>query len=138
LLYSLHGLGSEWVEHHVAADFQKVAFFLYQNGFVATLQKMSHRSVAPIVDLSVHTIELAHSFRKIRLRCFNHQVVVIVHQTVGVAKPVKAVDDLAEALQEGFAIPLILEDICSGVAPRGHMVNRTVKFHPERTSHGPS
>jgi len=65
----------------------------------------------------------------------DHQVIVVVHQTVGVAEPVKAVDDLAEGLQEGFAIPIVIEDVFSGVASGRHMVDRTVKFDSERTSH---
>jgi len=47
----------------------------------------------------------------------------------------KAVNDLAEGLQEGFAIPIFLEDVFSRVAAGGHMVQRAVKFYSERTSH---
>ena len=32
----------------------------------------------------------------------------------------------------------MIEDVFSGVVPQGHIVNRTVTFHSERTSHDPS
>jgi len=32
----------------------------------------------------------------------------------------------------------VIEDVFSGVVPQGHIVNRTVTFHSERTSHDPS
>jgi len=41
---------------------------------------------------------------------------------------------LAEDLQEGFAVPIFLEDVFSRVAARGHMVQRTVEIYSERTS----
>src|SRR5512145_2534806 len=62
-------------------------------------------------------------------------MVVIIHQTIGVAEPVKAVNDFAEDLQEGLAVDIFVEDILSRVAARGHMIQRAVKFQSERTSH---
>src|SRR3972149_40239 len=99
---------------------------------------MPYRSVASIIDLGVEAVEMAHSLREVSLRCFDYQVIVVVHQTVGVAQPVKTVDHLAHDLQERFAIAIVIEDIFSGVTSGGHMVNRTVKFHSERTSHDTS
>jgi len=60
---------------------------------------------------------------------------VVVDQTVGVAQAVKAVNDLAEDLQEGFAVSVFVEDVFSRVAARGRMVQRDVKFYSERTSY---
>jgi hypothetical protein len=45
------------------------------------------------------------------------------------ALPVKAFDDVTQAIQKGFAIPTVIEDVFSGIAPGGHMVDRTVTFH---------
>jgi len=50
------------------------------------------------------------------------------------ADPVKAVNDLAEDLQEGFVVPILIDDVFTRVAARGHMVQRAVKFYSERTS----
>ena len=62
-------------------------------------------------------------------------MIVVVHQTVGVAQPVKAVNDPAEDLQEGFAVPVFVEDVFPRVAALGHMVQRAVKFYSDRTSY---
>src|SRR2546427_9126074 len=99
---------------------------------------MPYSSVASIIDLGVDAVELAHSLREVSLWCFDYQVIVVVHQTVGVTQPVKSVNHLAQDLQEHFAIPIVIEDVFSGVTPGGYMVNRTVKFHSERTSHDAS
>src|SRR5574341_899526 len=112
-----------------------MALFLYQYGLVAALKQVSHGSVAPVVELGIDTVELAHSFREVSLRGLNDQVIVVVHQTVGVAKPVEAVNDFAQALQEGFAISIVIENVFSGVAPRRHMIDRAVKFDSERAGH---
>ena len=54
-----------------------MALFLYQDGFVAALKQMPHGSVAPIIELGVDAVELAHSLRKVSLRCFDNQVIVL-------------------------------------------------------------
>ena len=66
--------------------------------FVAALKYVSHGPVAPLVNLSVDAVKLVHSLGEISLRCFDRKMIVVVHQTGGVAQPVKAVNDLAEDL----------------------------------------
>lgn len=44
----------------------------------------------PIRRLSVYAIELAHTFRQIAVRRFNHQVVVVRHQASGMVDPIEA------------------------------------------------
>jgi hypothetical protein len=72
---------------------------------------------------------------EIAFRRFNHKMTVVFHQTVSVAQPVKAVNDLAEDLQEGLAVPISVKNILPRVTARGHVVQSTVKFYSERTSH---
>ena len=50
---------------------------------------------------------------------------------------VKAVNDLAEDIQKRFTVPIFVEDFFARVPARGHMVQRTVKFYPQRTSREP-
>ena len=79
---------------------------------------MAHCSVTPVVALGIDAVELAHPLGKVRFRCFDDEVIVVVHQTVRMAEPVQAVNDLLQAFQEGVAIPIVIENIFSGVAPR--------------------
>jgi len=62
-------------------------------------------------------------------------VIVVVHQTVGVTEPVKAPDDVPQALQEGVAIGIVLEDFVPRIASGRHMIDRPVKLQPKRTRH---
>jgi hypothetical protein len=71
--------------------------------------------------MTVDAVELAHSLWEISLRCFDHKMIMVVRQPVGVAQPVKAVNDPAEDLQEGFAVPSLVKDVFARVAARGHM-----------------
>lgn len=135
LLDFLDSLGPDRIEHHVATDFLQVALFLDQNGFVPSLEQMTHRSVPPVVALSVGAVELAHALGEIRLGGFDDQVIVVVHQTVGVTEPVKAPDDVPQALQEGVAIGIVLEDVVPRIASGRHMIDRPVKLQPKRTRH---
>ena len=48
---------------------------------------------------------------------------------------IESVNDSAQDLQEYFAIPVVVEDVFSSIAPEDHMVNCDVKFHYEGTSH---
>ena len=53
------------------------------------------------------------------------------------AEPVETVHDLAWDVQEGLAIPIVVEDVFLAVASGGHMVDRTIKLDPERPRHEP-
>lgn len=135
LLDFLDSLDPDRIEHHVATDFLQVALFLDQNGFVPSLEQMAHRLVPPVVALRVDAVELAHALGEIRLGGFDDQVIVVVHQTVGVTEPVKALDDVPQALQEGVAIGIVLEDVVPRIASGRHMIDRPVKLQPKRTRH---
>jgi hypothetical protein len=54
---------------------------------------------------------------------------------VGVAQRAEAIDDLAQDLEDGFAIPTFVENVFSRVATRGHMIQRAVKFYSARANH---
>ena len=96
---------------------------------------MAYSSVPPVVALSIDAVELAHPFGKVCLGSFDDQVIMIVHQTGGVAQPVKALHDFSQALQERMAIRVVIVDVFAGIAPRRYMVDRPVKLQAKRTSH---
>jgi len=52
-----------------------------------------------------------------------------------VAQRAEAIDDLAQDLEDGFAITTFVENVLSRVAARGHMIQRAVKFYSARTRH---
>ena len=63
---------------------------------------------------------------------------MVVHQTVGMTEPVVALIDLMENLQKGESVWIIPENGFPAIASRGHMVNRSGKFDPQRSRHKPT
>src|SRR5688500_1273515 len=98
------GLCSYRVKYNVTTDLQKVAVLLNKNCFKAPLEEMANAAMSLVVGLGIYAIELPHSFRQISIGCFNHQVIVVVHQAIGMANPVKTLDHSCKRIQEKFSI----------------------------------
>ena len=56
-------------------------------------------------------------------------MVVVVHQAVGVAEPVETTVDLPEDFKERAPVFVVYVDGLSGIAARGDVIQRTVKFY---------
>jgi hypothetical protein len=55
----------------------------------------------PLIEsLRIDTVQLPHPYRKISIRCINEQMVMIVHQAIGVAKPIVPNGDTRKSIQE--------------------------------------
>ena len=55
-------------------------------------------------------------------------MIVIIHQTVGVAKPAKAVDDLRKSIEKKPPVGTVSKDGLLFGAPGGDVVKSTVVF----------
>ena len=86
-----------------------MAILLNEKSFEPSLEDMTHPPMTFVIGLGVYTIDLPHSYGQVSIRCFNDQRIVIVHQAVGMADPVKALDDLSKRIQKKFAIAVISE-----------------------------
>jgi len=62
-------------------------------------------------------------------------MVVIVHETIGVADPVISLVDVLEGVQEVDPVLVALEDGLSFVAPGGEVVDCTGVFYAKRAGH---
>jgi hypothetical protein len=67
-----------------------------QYSFVATLKNMPNSIMSTIGILGVNTVQLTHALRQVTLYGFHHNVVVITHQAVGIATPVKTCTNLTQ------------------------------------------
>jgi hypothetical protein len=65
---------------------------------------MAGFTVPPIISLSINAVKLSHSPGKIGIRGFYHKMIVIVHETVGVAKPVEPLHNGTEYKEKVFSI----------------------------------
>ena len=90
---------SNWVEDHVTSQLQQVAVFLNENSLEPALKHMPYPPVSAIEVLCVNTIELAHTFREVGFRYFDDHVIVVIHQAIRMAPPVKAAAYLPEHAQ---------------------------------------
>lgn len=64
----------------------------------------------PWLPKSYLTIELPHPFGQVAIRCFHHEMVVIRHQTIGVAQPVEPQHGLCQRSQEDQSVFVVFEN----------------------------
>src|SRR5262249_7831367 len=114
--------GSDRIEHHIAAHLQKVAVLLNENSFKPPLKDMANPAMALVKGLGIDTVKLSHSLRQVSIGCFKDQVIVIVHQAIAMANPVKPLRDLSQCVQKQFPVAIVLEDRFAVVSPGGDMV----------------
>jgi len=83
----------------------------------------------PIVCLGVDAVKMAHTGGKVPFRGFDEEVIVVIHQAVGVTEPVEAFYRLAEDGEEKMAVVVIFEDVRPCVAARGNVIDSTREFY---------
>jgi hypothetical protein len=91
---------------------------------------MADSPMQPIEALRVGAIELPHAQGEIRQGSFDQQMVMIVHQAIGMAAPSKSVDHMGESRQKGLPIDIGAHDLLPGIAPARDMIDRVRKFQP--------
>lgn len=64
---------------------------------IPILKEMPHPFVSSVVNLSVAAIELPHAEREVQLRGFNQEMVVVVHQAMGMTQPAIPIDHRASS-----------------------------------------
>jgi hypothetical protein len=93
ILGSFYDADTYRVEHHVTAQLQKIVIFLRQDGFVSPLKDVSGPVVSSAVSLGIDAIDLPHPSGEIGVRCFNQDVIVVIHEAIGMAEPIIALYD---------------------------------------------
>jgi hypothetical protein len=76
------------VEYHISARLKKMAILLHQDCLKPSLKEVPYPAMPLIESLRIDTVQLPHAYRKISVGCINEQMVMIVHQAVGVAEPI--------------------------------------------------
>jgi hypothetical protein len=92
----------------------------------------------PIEELGKYSIQLPHAFREVAVGSLYDQVVVVVHETVGVAEPVEPLVDLMKYFKKGLSVLVVLIDSLPGIAAGSDMIDGPVVFYAQRPSHTPS
>lgn len=85
LIRYFHHASAYRVQDDIPANFKQMRVFLYNDRLVSALEKVPG-SVAPVVEeLSVNAIHLAHAESEVSIRGFDEEMIVVVHQAVGMA-----------------------------------------------------
>lgn len=58
-----------------------------------SLEDVAHPAMPPVEALRVNAVKLPHAARQVGLEGFQQEVVMVVHQTVGMQLPVEPIDD---------------------------------------------
>ncbi len=131
-----HHSSSHWIQHDLAAEFLEGTLLFHEQTFEPALQQVSQALMATIEPLGVGAMESAYAATKIRLGRFNHQVIVISHQTVHGAAPVLLLPLATEYTDELVPIAVLQEDGLLCIAASGDdVVESTGKFEAEWASH---
>ena len=128
--------GPHRVQHHISGELQEVALLFYQYGLISALEEVSDPAVPAVEDLGVHSVQLPHASGEICLRGFYDEVVVVIHEAVGMADPVESIYHVSKDIEEVSSVLVIQEDGLLSVAPGGDMVEGTFEFYSQRPGHG--
>src|SRR5713101_3846040 len=92
-------------------------------------------AMATVEVLSIDAIELSHSGCQPSVEGLHHQMVMIVHQTVGIAPPAPLRAHLPDQRQERLPIRCIAVDLLARIAPGSQVVHSAGELYPQGTSH---
>jgi hypothetical protein len=112
-----------------------MAFLLHQDRSIPALKKMPHILMPPVEKLGVDPVQLPHPSGKISPRGFHDQMIMILHETVGMAKPFVSAYDRGKDIQKAIPIRSIQKNRLPGVSPAGNMINGSSEFNPQWPSH---
>src|SRR5438046_5201735 len=95
---------------------------LDENALESPLKEMPYPPVAPIEGLPVEAVKLAHPAREVRLGGLDQQMVVVIHQDIGMQGPAKDLDGVRQGHHEARAVGSIAHDGAALVATGSHVV----------------
>lgn len=106
-----------------------------QDAFEPALEKVAAPFTPFIKKLGIDAIKLSHAEGEVSIGRFDQEMVMVSHQTVGMAKPVITLVNLLKGIEEILAVQVIFEDSFLFVAARGNMIHGTRVFYSKRTGH---
>jgi hypothetical protein len=75
-----------------------------EDRLVPTLEQMARPLMVFIEKLSIDPVQLAHAPGEIAVRCLDQEVIVVVHQAIGMTEPIIPFIDVVERIQEVDAV----------------------------------
>jgi hypothetical protein len=79
------------------------------------LKNVPDPPMPPIGGLGIDAVQLAHPFRKVAVGRFDEEMVMVVHEAIGMAKPIVPRNNLSHDAEEVLPISIVNKDVCPGV-----------------------
>jgi hypothetical protein len=105
-----------------------MAILLYQNCLKPPLKEVPYPAMPLIESLRIHTVQLPHAYRKISIGGINEQMVMIVHQAIGVAEPIVPKGNLRNRIEEHLSVLIVPENCFSFVSSARDVIDSSWKF----------
>jgi hypothetical protein len=123
------------VQDYIPTCLEEVAVLLNENGLVSPLEEMARSFMPPVKGLGIDAVELSHADGEVAVRGFDDEVVMVAHETVGMADPVIALVHLLKDVEKGVSVPIVLEYGLPFVPAGGDVIDRAWIFYAQRTGH---
>lgn len=111
-----HSIRPDGIEHDISRKLQKMTLLLDKDCLEAALQNVSNTPVSSIESLRKHAVEQLHPLREVGYWGFNEQMIMVVHQTIGMTCPIKSIDHASEIYQKSLAIFVVNKDVLTNIA----------------------
>jgi phosphopantetheine adenylyltransferase len=112
-----------------------MALLINKDRLESPLKNMSRTFMVSVKKLGIDTVDLSHAEGEIGIRCLDQQMVVVVHETVGMAEQVVLPDSRTKDGKELLPISIIHIDLSPRITAGGDMIDSTRVFNSERTCH---
>jgi hypothetical protein len=93
--------------------------------------------VSTIEGLGIEAVDVTHTVREVGFGRPDHQVIVVRHQAVGQAPPLKSGQGLGGYIHENVAVSVVKEDVLLVIAPSHHVVMAVRDLNPWPSTHSP-
>jgi hypothetical protein len=86
-----------------------MAVLLDEDGFVPPLEEVTGPFVVSIEELGIDAVKLPHAKRQVSVGCFDEEMIVVVHEAVGVAYPIVSFVDAVKGVEESLTVMVVLK-----------------------------
>ena len=123
---------------HVIADRPQIAVAaaVHDERLVTSTEQVAEEFVATIEPRGVGAQEPAHPGHKIAAGRFDHEMKMILQETIGMHLPVRLGTSLGERGEKAFVIEVVAEDGLAMVATIHDVINRAGIFDAQLARHG--
>jgi len=112
------------IQNNIPHKLQQIALFVNENGLEPSLKDVPNPIMPTIEALGVHPVQMSHPTGQIGIGSLDEQMVVVLHQAVGVTSPVESSNDVPENLQKGEPILVVEKDRLSRIPASRDVIHR--------------